>query len=296
MPVRTLLRSFAGGELTPEFWSHFDDAKFQSGLALCRNFRTLPHGPGENRPGTQYVAVVVDSTKRTRVIAFVYSTDAELCASVRAPRDQAAHARRNASRFGGRVQQRDRLHHRRRRHLRGRHLLLPRQQHGQRAAELDLLGARCRPRRTRSRRRTTRPTSSTCTTCRARTSSPSCIRTTRRWSFAGSARRSGCCPTPGFTPTLSAYRQASPLSPPQGRRPALQRRASTSSPRSRPMASPSRSRAARRAARTTSSTPARRTRSRGPPSTRAAGYKVYRQSNGVYGYIGTVMSALTLDR
>lgn len=72
--IRTLTRSFGGGELTPEFFGRIDDAKFQSGLALCRNFITLPHGPAANRPGFAYVRAVKTSAKRTRLIPFAYST------------------------------------------------------------------------------------------------------------------------------------------------------------------------------------------------------------------------------
>lgn len=72
--VRSLQRSFGGGELTPEFFGRIDDAKYQSGLAKCRNFITLPHGPAANRPGFAYVSTVKDSTKRTRLITFAYST------------------------------------------------------------------------------------------------------------------------------------------------------------------------------------------------------------------------------
>lgn len=72
--IRTLQRSFAGGEVTPEFWSRIDDAKYQTGLAKCRNFICKPQGPAENRAGTQFVREVKDSTKETRVIPFTYST------------------------------------------------------------------------------------------------------------------------------------------------------------------------------------------------------------------------------
>lgn len=74
MSNRSFTRSFGGGELTPEFYGHIDDAKFQTGLGLCRNFIVLPHGPVANRPGTAFVRAVKDSTKRTRVISFSYST------------------------------------------------------------------------------------------------------------------------------------------------------------------------------------------------------------------------------
>lgn len=72
--AESFTRAFAGGELTPEFWGRIDDAKFQTGLALCRNFEVLPHGPVRNRAGTQFVRAVKDSTRRTRLLPFVYST------------------------------------------------------------------------------------------------------------------------------------------------------------------------------------------------------------------------------
>lgn len=73
MSQRTLNRSFSAGELTPELYGRIDLGKFESGLGLCRNFIVLPHGPASNRPGTEFVAEVKDSTKRTRLIPFTYS-------------------------------------------------------------------------------------------------------------------------------------------------------------------------------------------------------------------------------
>jgi len=72
--VRTLQRSFAGGEVSPEMFGRSDDAKYQSGLARCRNFIVTPQGPVANRPGFAFVREVKDSTKRTRLIPFTYST------------------------------------------------------------------------------------------------------------------------------------------------------------------------------------------------------------------------------
>lgn len=69
---RTHIRSFGGGEVTPEFFGRIDDAKFQTGLARCLNFIVQPHGPVTNRPGTQYVNEVRDSSKVTRTLPFVY--------------------------------------------------------------------------------------------------------------------------------------------------------------------------------------------------------------------------------
>jgi hypothetical protein len=72
--VRTLIRSFAGGEMSPEMFGRIDDVKFQSGAAMMRNFIATPQGPAENRPGTTFVREVKDSTKRTRLIPFTFST------------------------------------------------------------------------------------------------------------------------------------------------------------------------------------------------------------------------------
>lgn len=72
--LRLLQRAFAGGEVTPEFFGRIDDAKYASGLALCRNFIAKPHGPVENRAGTAFVREVKDSTKQVKLIPFTYST------------------------------------------------------------------------------------------------------------------------------------------------------------------------------------------------------------------------------
>jgi hypothetical protein len=72
--VRTLQRSFAGGEITPELFGRVDLDKYQTGLALCRNFIVLPHGPATARPGFEYVLETRFSSKAARLIPFTYST------------------------------------------------------------------------------------------------------------------------------------------------------------------------------------------------------------------------------
>lgn len=72
--VRTPQRSFAGGEVTPELFGRIDDSKYQAGLARCRNFITKPQGPAENRAGFAFVHEVKDSTKRTKLIPFTFSS------------------------------------------------------------------------------------------------------------------------------------------------------------------------------------------------------------------------------
>lgn len=72
--TRVLQRSFAGGELSPEMYGRIDDTKYQTGAATMRNFIATPQGPCENRPGFALVREVGDSTKKTRLIPFTYST------------------------------------------------------------------------------------------------------------------------------------------------------------------------------------------------------------------------------
>lgn len=72
--IRSLQKSFNGGELTPEFFGRVDDAAFQTGLALCRNFIPAPHGPAANRPGTMFVRESKSSLLRSCVRPFAYST------------------------------------------------------------------------------------------------------------------------------------------------------------------------------------------------------------------------------
>lgn len=75
MSTKTLLRSFAGGEITPELAGRLDLSKFQTGLSLARNFITLPHGPAARRPGFEYVNEAGDYSRKVRLIPFSFSAD-----------------------------------------------------------------------------------------------------------------------------------------------------------------------------------------------------------------------------
>lgn len=72
---KLIARSFAGGEITPELFGRIDLGKFQTGLALCRNFIVLPHGPVARRPGTKLVREVKNSAHTTVIIPFAFSAD-----------------------------------------------------------------------------------------------------------------------------------------------------------------------------------------------------------------------------
>lgn len=72
--IRNLQRSFAGGEVTPELYGRIDDVKYQSGLAMCRNFICKPQGPAENRAGFAFVRETQNSANKSRLLSFTYST------------------------------------------------------------------------------------------------------------------------------------------------------------------------------------------------------------------------------
>jgi hypothetical protein len=67
-------RSFAGGELTPSLYSRADLAKYQTSLRTCRNYYVLKHGGARQRPGTEFIGEVKDSTKAVRLIPFLFDS------------------------------------------------------------------------------------------------------------------------------------------------------------------------------------------------------------------------------
>lgn len=68
-------RSFAGGELAPALYARTDQVKYATGLRTCRNFLIQRHGGVANRPGTEYVAAVKDSTQPVRLIRFHFNDE-----------------------------------------------------------------------------------------------------------------------------------------------------------------------------------------------------------------------------
>jgi hypothetical protein len=73
--MRTFARSFAGGEITPEMFGRLDTSKFQTGVALAKNFTVLPHGPLARRPGFEFIAEAAQSERTVRLIPFQFSAD-----------------------------------------------------------------------------------------------------------------------------------------------------------------------------------------------------------------------------
>jgi len=72
--IKVLKQSFAGGEITPELYGRLDLPKFQTGVATCKNFIVLAHGPVSNRAGFEYINFAKTSASKVRLIPFTYST------------------------------------------------------------------------------------------------------------------------------------------------------------------------------------------------------------------------------
>lgn len=73
MGTKLLLKSFAAGEITPELAGRLDLVKHATGLSLCRNFVTLPHGPVARRPGFEFVNMANNSRREVRLMPFSFS-------------------------------------------------------------------------------------------------------------------------------------------------------------------------------------------------------------------------------
>jgi len=70
-PIQT---NFTGGEISPRLYGRVDLQKYGTSVELCQNFIVFPHGGISKRSGTHFISEVKDSSKRTILIPFVYST------------------------------------------------------------------------------------------------------------------------------------------------------------------------------------------------------------------------------
>ena len=75
MPRTTLaLNSFVSGEFSAKLDGRQDFAKYQTSCKTLENFLVHPQGAATRRVGTQHIAEVKDSSKKTRLIPFEFST------------------------------------------------------------------------------------------------------------------------------------------------------------------------------------------------------------------------------
>jgi hypothetical protein len=65
--------AFTAGELAPSLYGRVDFDLFYKSLRTCRNMIVSKYGGVDNRPGTQFIAPVNDSTHLARLIPFQYN-------------------------------------------------------------------------------------------------------------------------------------------------------------------------------------------------------------------------------
>ena len=73
--AKIIKASFTGGELAPSLHARVDLNKYESGLATCFNAFVHAHGGASNRPGTEFICEVKDSSKAVRLISFSFNTE-----------------------------------------------------------------------------------------------------------------------------------------------------------------------------------------------------------------------------
>ena len=75
MPRTTLaLTNFTSGELSTKMSGRIDFEKYSSGCQTLENFLIHPQGAATRRTGTQFISEVKDSSAKTRLIPFEFST------------------------------------------------------------------------------------------------------------------------------------------------------------------------------------------------------------------------------
>lgn len=72
--LRAYQPSFTGGEISPALWARVDLAKYQTALKLAKNAFLHPHGGVSNRAGLEFCGEVKTSANETRLVPFQFST------------------------------------------------------------------------------------------------------------------------------------------------------------------------------------------------------------------------------
>jgi len=75
--TQKIFTSFTTGEISPKLSSRVDFSKYVNGCETLENYTILPQGGVTRRPGTRFVKEVKDSTKKVRLVPFLFNvTDA----------------------------------------------------------------------------------------------------------------------------------------------------------------------------------------------------------------------------
>jgi hypothetical protein len=72
IPIQT---NFTAGELSPRVQSRIDVAKYNNGLKIAENVQVMVQGGSRRRAGLRMAAETKTSTKRSRLVPFVYNRD-----------------------------------------------------------------------------------------------------------------------------------------------------------------------------------------------------------------------------
>lgn len=67
--------SFAAGEVSPSLYGRVDTIKYATGVRQMRNFFSMRHGGAANRPGTRFVCEAKDSSKKVKLIPFIFNKE-----------------------------------------------------------------------------------------------------------------------------------------------------------------------------------------------------------------------------
>lgn len=74
MTVWPIQSNFSRGEISKRLYARIDLEYFKAAAKVCTNFTVMRHGGLRKRPGTKMVKEVKDSSKKARLIPFVFST------------------------------------------------------------------------------------------------------------------------------------------------------------------------------------------------------------------------------
>lgn len=72
-PFKMIQTNFTAGELSPRMYGRVDQQKYYSGAAVFLNMFPWSHGGATRRPGSQYINTTKISSKKSRLIPFVFS-------------------------------------------------------------------------------------------------------------------------------------------------------------------------------------------------------------------------------
>ena len=75
MPRVTINQTnFTAGEISPKCYGRVDVSRYQNGAAAMPNCVVNIHGGAERRPGSAFIAMTKDSSKRSRLVPYIFNT------------------------------------------------------------------------------------------------------------------------------------------------------------------------------------------------------------------------------